>query len=326
MSDPQKKKHMKMLVTGGAGFIGSYLVEALIHRGEVVRVLDDLSSGSKRNLRRVSDLPNLDFVRGDCRNANIVRTLLEKVDTVFHLAANPEIRIELANPKECFEGNIKATFALLEQIKTSKADTIVFASSSTVYGDARQIPTPEDYGPLLPISVYGASKLACEAMISSYCSSFNKKGIILRLANILGPRSQHGVVFDFRKKLKKNPNKLQILGDGKQSKSYLHVDDCINAILKASDSPIEGNTAIYNIGSADMITVEEIAKIVAKEQGLKDVKFEYTGGVDGGRGWIGDVKTMLLDTRKIKALNWKPKLNSKQAVQKLVHELKPLDN
>ncbi len=317
---------MRTLVTGGAGFIGSYLVEALQRRGETVWVLDDVSSGSKQNLRRVSDSPDVEFVKGDCRDAVTVRRLLRKADVVFHFAASSEIRIELANPKKCYTHNIQATFALLEQFRMSKAETIVFTSSSTVYGDARQIPTPENYGPLLPISVYGASKLACESMISSYCSSFNKKGIILRLANILGARGQHGVVFDFWQKLKTNPRKLQILGDGKQSKSYLHIDDCTNAILKASDSPIEGSAVIYNIGSVDMITVDEIAKIVAKEQGLKDVKLEFTGGVDGGRGWIGDVKTMLLDTRKIKALGWKPNLSSRQAVQKLVHELKSLDS
>jgi len=325
-SNARRVGHMKALVTGGAGFIGSYLVEALLGRSQAVWVLDDLSSGSKKNLQRVSDSPRLEFVKGDCRDTITVRTLLKRTDVVFHFAANPEVRIELVDPKECYARNIEATFALLEQLKTSKAEAIVFASSSTVYGDARQIPTPEDYGPLLPISVYGASKLACEAMISSYCSSFNKKGIILRLANILGTGSQHGVVFDFRKKLKKNPYKLQILGDGKQAKSYLHIDDCIDAILKASDSLTKGGAAIYNIGSADMITVDEIAKVVVKVQKLKDVEFEFTGGVDGGRGWIGDVKTMLLDIRKIKALGWKPKLNSKQAVQKLVHELKSLED
>jgi UDP-glucose 4-epimerase len=317
---------MKALVTGGAGFIGSYLTEALVHRGETICVLDDLSSGSRQNIRQVSHSSNFGFVKGDCRDATKVGRLLKKADVAFHFAANPEVRIELADPKECYARNVEATFALLEQIKMGKGDTIVFASSSTVYGDARQIPTPEDYGPLLPISVYGASKLACEAMISSYCSTFKKRGIILRFANILGTRSRHGVVFDFWQKLKANPKELRILGDGKQSKSYLHISDCIDAILKAYDSPNEDNTTIYNIGSEDMITVDEIAKIVAKEQGLTDVKFKFTGGVDGGRGWIGDVKTMLLDTRKLKALNWKPKLNSKQAVQKLAHELKSQEN
>jgi len=317
---------MKTLVTGGAGFIGSHLVEALINRGETVWVLDDLSSGSIRNLRRVSNSANLKSVRGDCRDAVTVRTILKKVDVVFHFAANPEVRIELANPKECYTRNIEATFILLEEIRKSKVDTIVFASSSTIYGEARQVPTPENYGPLLPISVYGASKVACEAMISSYSSSFEKKGIILRLANILGVRSQHGVVFDFWQKLKMNPRRLQSLGDGKQSKSYLHVNDCTDAILKAFDSPVEGNTAIYNVGSEDMITVDEIGKTVMKELGLTDVKSEFSGGVDGGRGWIGDVKTMLLDTGKLKALGWKPKLNSRQAVQKLVHEFKSLND
>jgi len=313
---------MIALVTGGAGFIGSHLVEALIRRGETVRVLDDLSSGSKQNLQRVLGSPSLEFIQGNCRDAFMVREILRKADAVFHFAANPEVRIELADPKECYERNIEATFALLEQIKTSKANNLVFASSSTVYGDARQIPTPEDYGPLLPISVYGASKLACEALISSYCSSFKKKGIILRLANILGVRSQHGVVLDFWQKLKRNSRKLEILGDGKQSKSYLHIDDCIKAILKAFDSPIKGSAAIYNIGSENMITVEEIAKIVVKERGLADVRFEFSGGVDGGRGWIGDVKTMLLDTRRIKALGWKPELDCSKAVRKLMRELK----
>jgi UDP-glucose 4-epimerase len=171
-----------------------------------------------------------------------------------------------------------------------------------------------------PISVYGASKLACEALISSYCYSFGKKGVIVRPANMIGPRSTHGVMLDFINKLKKNPKELEILGDGTQTKSYLYIDDCITAIMKAYEStkePVE----IYNIGSEDQTNVKEIAHTITNEMGLKNVKLKLTGGVDGGRGWIGDVKNMLLDVSKLKKQGWKPKLNSQQAVKKTAEHL-----
>jgi len=311
---------MQALITGGSGFIGGHLAKALFEKGNTVTVLDDLSSGKKRNLASLMNSSDFQFILADCRNPARVRRAVKNADTVFHFAANPEVRHELSSPKQTYERNIKATFVLLEEIRRHKTDRIVFASSSTVYGDATQIPTPVSYGPLKPISVYGATKLGCEAMVSSYCSTFGKKGIILRFANVIGPRSSHGVIHDFYRKLKRDSSELQVLGDGKQSKSYLYIDDCIDAILKAFESSNE-KTAIFNVGSEDMINVTDIAKIVIKELGLKETELHFSGGVDGGRGWRGDVKTMLLDLKEIKALGWKPELNSRSAVEKTVHEI-----
>jgi UDP-glucose 4-epimerase len=308
------------LVTGGAGFIGSHLVEALINNGHNVTLLDNLSSGHKRNLSGVLGSHNLNFLVGDCRFAPDIKEALKNVDAVFHFAANPEVRLELADPKKCYEQNIKATYVLLERIRKSNVETVVLASSSTIYGDASIIPTPESYGPLKPISVYGASKLACEALVSSYCHSFKKKGIIIRPANIVGPRATHGVMLDFIRKLKANPSKLEILGDGTQTKSYLYINDCIDAIIKVFEST-EELVAIYNIGSEDQTNVAEISKIITQEMGLKNVKLKFSGGVEGGRGWIGDVKNMLLDITKLESLGWRPKLNSKQAVRETAKNL-----
>ncbi|MEM2914185.1 MAG: NAD-dependent epimerase/dehydratase family protein [Candidatus Bathyarchaeia archaeon] len=311
---------MDVLVTGGAGFIGSHLVEVLMNKGYRVTVLDNLSSGHKRNLDHILNSKCLKFLLGDCRVHDDVKEALKGVDAVFHFAANPEVRLELTSPEECYEHNIKATYVLLEGIRKSNVETIVFASSSTVYGDATIIPTPENYGPLKPISLYGASKLACEALVSSYCYSFKKRGTIIRLANIVGPRATHGVILDFIKKLKNNPSEIEILGDGTQTKSYLYIGDCVEAIIKAYESA-EEPVNIYNVGSEDQISVTDIARIIAGEMGLEDVKLKFTAGVDGGRGWIGDVKKMLLDVSKIKSIGWKPELNSKEAVRQAAKDL-----
>ena len=197
---------------------------------------------------------------------------------------------------------------------------LIFTSTSTIYSEPAKIPTPENYAPLKPISTYGATKLASEALITAHAHTYNFKAIIIRLANIVGPRSQHGVVHDFIQKLNKNPNKLEILGDGTQNKSYLYITDCINAILLTLQKSKE-QVNIYNIGSEDQTTVTEIAKIITQEMGIKNVKFKFTGGVDGGRGWKGDVKNMLLDISKLKTHEWKPKYNSQQAITKTVKHL-----
>jgi UDP-glucose 4-epimerase len=311
---------MRTLVTGGAGFIGSHLTEALLKKGYSVSILDNLSSGHRQNLSSIQQSYDINFIAGDCRSPSDVEKALRNVDTVFHLAANPEVRLDLADPKTCYEQNIEATYILLQSIRRSNVKTIVFASSSTIYGEATIIPTPEDYGPIKPISIYGASKLACEALMSSYCYSFKKKGVIVRPANMIGPLSTHGVILDFIQKLKKNPKELEILGDGTQTKSYLYIDDCVDAIMTAyecSQEPVE----IFNIGSEDQTNVKEIGYTVIEEMKLKNVKLKLTGGVDGGRGWIGDVKNMLLDINKLKKLGWKPKLNSQQAVKKTAEHL-----
>lgn len=307
---------MHVLVTGGAGFIGSSLCEELLRCGEKVSILDDFSASSEDDIQHLLN-GNSGKVRlfvGDCTKASDVARALKGVDAVFHFVANPEVRLELSGSKTCFRQNVYATYVLLEAMKDGYAKKIVFASTSTVYGEAKVIPTPEDYGPLKPISVYGASKLSSEALIMAYAHTFGFDALILRFANIVGLKSKHGVVFDFVRKLQKNPRELEILGDGTQIKSYLYIDDCISAILTAFRS-MQGKVEVLNVGSEDQVIVREIAETVVEEMGLKDVHFCFTGGVDGGRGWVGDVKNMLLDVAKLKAKGWRPKYNSREAVR-----------
>ncbi len=311
----------RVFITGGAGFIGSHLVDRLCEMGKDVIVFDNLSSGTTENLKKWLGAPNFKFIRGDLLSPKEVIKSINGCDAVFHLAANPEVRVGSENPRIHYEQNVLATFNLLEVIrKVGCVKTFVFTSSSTVYGDAEIIPTPEDYAPLKPISTYGASKLAAEALISAYANTYSFNATIYRLANIVGLRSQHGVIHDFIKKLQENPKRLEILGDGTQTKSYLHVEDCINAILIGLEAGNE-RVRIFNVGSEDQIVVREIADIVCAKMGLKNVQYVFTGGVDGGRGWKGDVKVMLLSVEKLENLGWKPKLNSRQAVENAVSEI-----
>ncbi|AJC71448.1 UDP-glucose 4-epimerase [Thermococcus guaymasensis DSM 11113] len=313
---------MKALVTGGAGFIGSHLVDGLMERGHEVRVLDDLSAGTLDNIKRWLDHERFEFIKGDMRDAELVKKAVKGVEVVFHLAANPEVRIGSQSPELLYETNVLITYNLLNAIKDSNVQYLVFTSSSTVYGDAEVIPTPEDYAPLEPISVYGGAKLAAEALISGYAHTFDFKALIFRLANIIGERSNHGVIYDFINKLKKNPNELEILGDGTQRKSYLHVSDTVEGMLHIFEhfKKSEKTVDFYNLGNDDWITVKEIAEIVSREMGLKP-RFVFTGGVDGGRGWKGDVKFMRLSIEKAKATGWRPRLNSCEAVRRTVREL-----
>lgn len=318
----QQKKGVNMtrrvLVTGGAGFIGSHLVDALVSKGWKVVVLDNLSSGDLGNLSRWVKDGKLDFIQSDLKDVNTARRAVEGVDLVFHMAANPEVRVGETSPSIHFEENLLATFNLLEGMRQSKfARKLVFASTSTIYGEASVVPTPEDYGPLIPISVYGASKLGCEALICSYAYTFGIRALIVRLANVVGSRSRHGVVVDFIRKLKSNSNRLEILGDGTQTKSYLYVDDCVDALKHLVDrfSEDRQRVDIFNLGAFDQVGVGKIAEIVAAEMGLRDVEFSFTGGVDGGRGWLGDVKIMHLSISKLFDTGWKPRHNSEDAVR-----------
>jgi UDP-glucose 4-epimerase len=303
-----------VLITGGAGFLGSHLCGALAHSSDNVTVLDNLSSGPRSNLQQAKSLGKIRLIVGDCKNPRDVRRALSRTKTVYHFAANPEVRLDLTNPSTCFRENIYATHILLEAIRKSDVNTIVFASTSTVYGDAKIIPTPENYSPMEPVSIYGASKLASEALLTSYCHTYKKRAVILRLANIIGPRSSHGVLRDFITRLRKNPKKLDILGDGHQTKSYLYVKDCVDAILKSTQTTGE-RIEIFNVGSEDQIEVARIAQVLVEEMELEDVQFKFTGGPDGGRGWVGDVKNMLLEVSKMKSKGWTPKHNSEQSVR-----------
>lgn len=310
-------KEKRVLVTGGAGFIGSSLCKKLASSGCYVVIFDNFSSGKYENvediLKDYADKTCL--LRGDCKKPSGVKKAVSDVDVVFHFAANPEVRLELNDPENCFEQNIYATHVLLEALRqTVDVEKVVFASTSTVYGDVDVFPTHESYGPLKPISIYGASKLASEAMVSSYAYLYNFAGVLLRFANLIGPKSKHGVIPDFINKLRKNEKELEILGDGTQCKSYLYIDDCVNAILTACEKS-NCQVEIFNVGSEDWVNVSRIAEIVVEEMGLKNVKFRFTGGVDEGRGWKGDVKKTLLDISRLKALGWKPKYKSEEAVR-----------
>lgn len=314
---------MRALVTGGAGFIGSSLCEALANDGWDLTILDNMSTGSKKNLNRIvhsAKSTDLKIIVGDCTRLSSARDALRHCDTIFHFAANPEVRMDRASPVDCFRQNVYATYVVLEALRHSRADTVVFASSSTVYGDANVLPTPEDYSPLEPISIYAGSKLGCEALVTSYCHAFGKRGVILRLANIVGPRSGHGVVPDFIARLQRNPRELEILGDGTQTKSYVYIDDCVEAILRAlevSAAPAE----VYNVGSQDQVDVTTIGGLVAEEIGLKDPRLRFNRPMQDGRGWPGDVKKMLLDIRKLKSKGWTPKHNSTEAVRMTVRSI-----
>jgi len=296
--------------------MGSQLCRSLARKGHEVMILDNFSSSTLSDLRDVLDL-GVALIEGDCKNPREVKRALANAKIVFHFAANPEVRLYYSDPSTCFSENVYATHVLFEQVKRSEAETIVFASSSTVYGEARLVLTPENYTPLEPISVYGASKLASEALISAYCHTYGKKGVILRFANIVGPNNGHGVIRDFLTELMRNPERLKILGDGHQSKSYLHVDDCISAILEAIRMA-NGTIDVFNIGSEDQIEVTRIAKIVREETNLNEVPLEFAGEALDGKGWKGDVKNMLLDISKLKSNGWRPRYSSEEAVRLIV--------
>jgi UDP-glucose 4-epimerase len=308
------------LVTGGAGFIGSHVTENLVESGYNVIVYDDFSSGKKNNLKSVMDEKNLRIVNDDLNQPSKLKQSLRDVKTVLHYAAYPEVRTGFADPVTAFKSNVVTTFNLLETIRRANVEKILFASSSVVYGEPSVIPTPETYGPLLPISQYGGSKLACEALISSYCYNYDIDGVIVRLANVIGVRSNHGIIFDFIKKLRKNNKQLKYLGSGKQTKSYLHIEDCVNGLLFCLQN-YSNDVDVFNLGNDDRINVISIAKIVCKNMNLENTKIVPSGGTSDGRGWIGDVKLMQLDVSKLRRLGWKPKYSSKNAVDLASKEL-----
>ncbi|TET19631.1 SDR family NAD(P)-dependent oxidoreductase [Candidatus Bathyarchaeota archaeon] len=316
--------HRKALVTGGTGFIGSHLVDRLMREGWDVAVIDNLTVGSLNNIRRWLDNTRFKFIQGDLKDAGVADDAVAGVGVVFHFAANPEVRVGATDPSVHFQENLVCSFNVLGAMRRSEtAKTLVFASTSTVYGEASVLPTPESYGPLVPISTYGASKLGCEGLACSYAWTFGLRALILRFANVVGPRSGRGVIVDFIEKLRADPMWLEILGDGTQKKSYLWIDDCIEAVLRLTLRFLESKerVEIFNVGSDDQVTVGRIGEIVVEEMGLRDVKFVFTGGVDGGRGWRGDVKIMHLSIEKLLEAGWKPKFNSEQAVRLAVQTI-----
>ena len=308
----------KILITGGAGFIGSHLVDALMEQGKEVRVIDNLSEGRLKNIKKWIGNPNFEFIQGDLLNWNDVMNAVKGCDVIFRLAANPDVRMSSISPKISYQQNITATFNLFGAIRRCKDVKMLVNSSSTVYGEASKIPTPEDYAPLEPISVYGAFKLAYEALIMSFAHSYDFKAIIYRLANIVGPRCEHGVVYDFYHKLKWNSKELEIL-DGTQRKSYLYVKDCVKGMLIGLKD-VNKRVEIFNIGSEDQISVKRIAEIVIEETGLSNVKFGFTGTKEG-RGWVCDVRNMLLDVSKLKSKGWKALYGGEESIRLAIRSL-----
>ncbi len=306
-----------ILVTGGAGFIGSHLVDRLIEEGNRITIFDNLSSGKIKFIEK--HLENTDFtlIKGDILDHERIERACKDIDLVYHIAANPDVRLGTSDTKIHFDQNILATYNLLESMRKNEVKKVVFTSTSTIYGEAQIMPTPENYGPLIPISLYGASKLACEALITAYSHTFDIQAWIFRFANIVGSRSTHGIIVDFIRKLRENPTQLEILGDGKQEKSYLHVSECVNSILFAIKKSRE-DVNIFNIASEDTISATEIGKIIVEEMDLSDIKFNYTGG---SRGWRGDVTRMRLDIEKLKAIGWKPAYTSERSVRETVRSL-----
>ena len=307
------------MVTGGAGFIGSNLVELLVSKGYDVTVLDNLSTTEgDRFIRHLIDDGKIKFVKGDIAKAKDLKAF-EGNDMIVHLAANSDVRHGFENPEVDYRNNILGTFNVLEAARKYDVKELLFSSSSTVFGEAMQMPTPEEYGPLLPISSYGASKLADEAMISAYAHYYGIKSSIFRFANVVGKNSTHGIIYDFINKLKKNPRRLEILGDGTQRKSYIHVSDCIGAMLFAHEKT--KIVDIYNLGNDGTTSVMEIADIVIEKMHLGNVEKALAKTEDEkGGGWKGDVKIAELAVKKLLSLGWKNRYSSREAVEKAVEE------
>jgi UDP-glucose 4-epimerase len=313
----QDSSSMKIFVAGGAGFIGSTLVDYLKKEGHTITVYDNLSSGDSRFIEHHFDQDDFSFVKADLLNIKKVKKEIQGHDVVFHLAANPHVRLGEKQTNLDLEQGIIATYNILEAMRQSNINKIVFSSSSVVYGETQELTLPETYGPTLPISLYGAGKLGAEGLISAFCGTFDFQAWIYRFANIVGRRGTHGVIVDFIEKLRNNPKELEILGDGKQCKPYLYVTDCVEAMLfgfkHASDQ-----INLFNLSCDTTTTVTRIAEMVTQEMKLKNVSFKYTGGK---RGWKGDVPHFQLDAQKINRLGWKATLTSDEAIRKAIQDV-----
>ena len=299
------------LVTGGAGFIGSHLVDSLVAQGKSVRVLDNFSSGREEFLAHHKSTTNVEIFRADLLDPESVKNAMQGINTVHHLAANPDIRLGTEVTDTDLRQGTVATYNVLEAMRCEGVSRISFASSSAIYGEASIMPTPETYGPVKPISLYGASKLASEALITAWCGTFGAKAWVHRFANIVGPRGTHGVIFDFIHKLKNDPTRLEVLGNGLQEKSYMSAEDCVRAMVHLVGNTSE-NVNLYNLGTGDTCSVRRIAEIVVEESGLEGVSIEYTGG---DRGWAGDVPKTSLDVEYLFSTGFVPEMQSEAAIR-----------
>lgn len=306
-------------VAGGAGFIGGHLVQRLLRNPEAeVVVYDNFSSGRMWHLPEYLKRSNLRVIQGNLRDLDHLKVALPKqTDTVFHLASNPDIARAVNEPDIDFWEGTYLTQNLLEAMRMNQVKRLVYASGSGVYGETGELEVSEQSTPLKPISTYGASKLACEAMIRAYCHLHDFQSVALRFANVVGSRQTHGVAFDFVRRLLNDPSRLRILGDGNQRKSYIHVEDVLDAMLMLREQGLVGFEE-YNVATSDAMTVTEIAELCVDRVGARGARFEYTGG---DRGWKGDVPLIRFDTSKIRAKGWAPRRGSAEALRLAVDSL-----
>jgi UDP-glucose 4-epimerase len=302
-------EHRNVFVSGAAGFIGSSLIDRLLEAGHRVVGYDNLSTGQIEFLNKARQNRDFTFVEGDVLDATMLGRATAGADIVFHLAANADVRFGLQHPRKDLEQNTIATFSILEAMRANKINNIAFSSTGSVYGDASVIPTPEDAPFPEQTSLYGASKLAGEGLIAAYCQGFGIRGFIFRFVSILGERYTHGHVFDFYKKLLDEPTRLHVLGNGHQRKSYLYVQDCIDAMFHAIRHA-QGKVNVFNLGTEEYCEVNDSIRWITGHLGMTP-KLEYEGGE---RGWIGDNPFIYLDTSRIRALGWEPKLTIQQGI------------
>jgi len=302
---------LKFLITGAAGFIGSSLADRLIEAGHDVTGYDNFSTGQEVFLEKAGLSPHFKLVRGDTLDLPALTDAVAGVDFVFHLAANADVRFGTEHPRKDLEQNTIATFNILEAMRANGVKRIGFSSTGSIYGEAQVFPTPENAPFPVQTSLYGASKLAGEGMIQAYCEGFGFQGYIFRFVSIMGERYTHGHVFDFYKNLLRDSSKLNVLGDGRQRKSYLYVQDCVDAILNVIEKA-QDRVNIFNLGTNEYCEVNESIGWICEAMGYKP-ELIYSGGT---RGWIGDSPFIFLDTQKVQSLGWKPKLTIKESVLK----------
>ena len=310
----QPDRPRSVLVTGGAGFIGSHVVDALLAAGREVTVYDNLSAGRLDSLRHNLENPLFRFIEADLTNLDALLDIMPGHDLIWHLGANGDIPGGFYNTEMDLRDNVIATRNVLEAMRQTGVRDLIFSSSGAVYGEDQKIPSPESAGPLLPISLYAAAKIACEAFVSAFCHLFGLNAWVFRFGNVLGRRMARGVIYDFIQKLRENPEELIILGDGQQTKNYFLVEECIEGMLHAyyqvqltPDKPCE----IFNLGASENSDVITIADIVIQEMGLKDVAKRCIGD---SRGWPGDQPKVFLNVTKMERLGWRAKYSSDEAV------------
>jgi len=308
---------MRYFIIGGAGFIGSHVARLLLSEGFSVTVYDNFSSGEEWHLETVIGNKNLSIIKGDIKELDLLASSLKEDDTVYHFASNPDISKAITQPDIDFWEGTYLTNNVLEAMRRRGAKKLIYASGSGVYGEVGSEPIKENWPNMRPISTYGASKLACEALICSYSFMFGIDAAAFRFANVVGPNQTHGVGYDFTRRLLQNSKELSILGDGTQDKSYIYVDDVISAMRLIEKDHLHGFD-VYNVATMESITVTEIANVTAGILGLENVKYVYSGG---DRGWKGDVPVIRLDSSKIRALGWKNRYTTKQAIHESVSSI-----